>query len=174
MLRDSKIEINCGGREHLNCFGSDFVKHEDKTRSIRTSACRKWGRKYGKSKHNCNIWRRLLFRLKTTCFAPFTGPSSGLKWRADTCCLPLNKRFLQILQLCFDLPYRVPHLHIIKTTGMSQLKILHVGLLQECTNSGCLVYRATKLCTVQPNIFNTIMAVFPYIKSGVTIHMQRA
>jgi hypothetical protein len=22
----------------------------------------------------------LLFRLKTTCFGPFTGPSSGLKW----------------------------------------------------------------------------------------------
>ena len=26
---------------------------------------------------------------------------------------------------------------------------LHVDLLQGCTNSGCLVYRATKLCTVQ-------------------------
>jgi hypothetical protein len=37
-------------------------------------------RRYGKSKHNSNIWRSLLFKLKTTCFGPFTGPSSGLKW----------------------------------------------------------------------------------------------
>jgi hypothetical protein len=35
---------------------------------------------YGKSKHNCNTWRSLLFRLKTTGFVPCTGPSSGLKW----------------------------------------------------------------------------------------------
>jgi hypothetical protein len=36
-------------------------------------------KRYGKSKHNCNLWRSLLFRLKT-CFDPCTGPSSGLKW----------------------------------------------------------------------------------------------
>jgi len=53
-------------------------------------------------------------------------------------------------------------------------ELLHVGLLQGCTNSGCLVYRATKLCTVQPNIFNRILAVFPYTKLGVTGHMQQA
>jgi hypothetical protein len=35
---------------------------------------------YGKSKHNCNTWRSFYFRLKTTCFDPCTGPSSGLKW----------------------------------------------------------------------------------------------
>ena len=39
-LRDSKIEINCGWREELICFSSEFIKCEDKTKSIRISACR--------------------------------------------------------------------------------------------------------------------------------------
>jgi hypothetical protein len=54
------------------------------------------------------IWRSLLFRLKTTCFSPVI--------------FSLNKRLLQILQLCFDLPYLLSHC-TLNTTGMSQLKL---------------------------------------------------
>jgi hypothetical protein len=50
---------------------------------------------------------------------PEDGPVQGPKYVVFS----LNKRLLQILQLCFDLPYIFPHLHILSTTGMPQLKI---------------------------------------------------
>jgi hypothetical protein len=50
----------------------------------------------------------------------------------------LNKRLLQILQLCFDLPYLLPHLHIINTKGMPQLKSITGKTIQrkklKCSN----------------------------------------
>jgi hypothetical protein len=64
--------------------------------------------------------------LPLHCIDSSNTPLKTWRWpseRAETCCIQPKyvKRLLQILQLCFDLPYLLS-LCILNTTGMSQLK----------------------------------------------------
>jgi hypothetical protein len=64
----------------------------------------------------------------------------------------LNKRLLQILELCFDLPYLLPHLHIKHNGDVATKKKVRI-ILETMRQVHAILYSGDKEISIRNFIF---------------------